>query len=190
MLIKIHERIGINERDIHHEKCEAMLQNLFPIQLNLDQYVIKKRGLHDIDLFQGKMVALKTELFEAVNEWRGFKHWSDNQKPKEGLLEELSDTFHFILSVGLEKGIHRKKRYYRTPDKELKVSGEHSAMSIIEMTDRLINEYWSEKTYKAWYAMFHQFMELVFSFGFQIEHLYDAYMDKNKVNFDRQNNGY
>ncbi|MDC0763437.1 dUTP diphosphatase [Brevibacillus sp. AG] len=60
------------------------LQPLFEKQQQLDQYIIKKKGLEGQDLLPNKILALQVELGELANEWRGFKHWSDNQEPKHG----------------------------------------------------------------------------------------------------------
>lgn len=60
------------------------LQPLFEKQRQLDQYIIKKKGLEGQDLLPNKILALQVELGELANEWRGFKHWSDNQEPKHG----------------------------------------------------------------------------------------------------------
>lgn len=77
------------------------------------------RGQDNLDW---KLLALQVELAECANEWRGFKKWSKDQKPRievltnnpdktdknkpwlirNLLLEEYVDCLHFILSIGLE----------------------------------------------------------------------------------------
>ncbi|WP_055747638.1 dUTP diphosphatase [Brevibacillus choshinensis] len=58
------------------------LKAFFEKQRQLDKYIIKKKGLEGQDLLQNKILALQVELGELANEWRGFKHWSDNQEPR------------------------------------------------------------------------------------------------------------
>lgn len=60
------------------------LTPLFEKQQQLDQYIIQTKGLEGQDLLPNKILALQVELGELANEWRGFKHWSDNQEPKHG----------------------------------------------------------------------------------------------------------
>lgn len=57
------------------------LNKLFPIQKELDEKIIEKKGLEEENLLPRKTVALICELYECVNEARFFKYWSDNQKP-------------------------------------------------------------------------------------------------------------
>jgi dimeric dUTPase (all-alpha-NTP-PPase superfamily) len=57
------------------------LQPLFEKQRQLDKYIVKTKGLDGQDLLPNKILALQVELGELANEWRGFKHWSDNKNP-------------------------------------------------------------------------------------------------------------
>src|SRR3989337_2540496 len=121
------------------------LEKPFEMQKILDERIIKEKGLEGQDLLPNKILALQVELGELVNERRGFKHWSTDQKPRyerkchacngegrfplhedgltpdieteeclycEGtgieakpILEEYVDCLHFILSIGIIKGI-------------------------------------------------------------------------------------
>lgn len=57
------------------------LHPLFVKQRQLDEYIIKTKGLEGQDLLLNKILALQVELGELANEWRGFKHWSEKQTP-------------------------------------------------------------------------------------------------------------
>lgn len=57
------------------------LNKLFQIQDELDQAIVKKKGLEGQDLLPKKILALQVELGELANEWRGFKFWSEKQTP-------------------------------------------------------------------------------------------------------------
>lgn len=66
----------INWNELYHE------------QLKLDHRIKKEKDLAYIDegdLINAKILALSTEVGELANEWRGFKFWSDNRKPKEAV---------------------------------------------------------------------------------------------------------
>lgn len=103
------------------------LTKLFETQAALDEHIMQEhpelRGKNNLDW---KLLALQVELGECANEWRGFKKWSTDQKPRtvkrietewdddgtptewdvyqdvNPLLEEYVDCLHFILSIGLE----------------------------------------------------------------------------------------
>lgn len=58
------------------------LSNLFKIQKDLDQKIIEKHGLQDMDRLPYLILALQVELGECANEWRGFKFWKQNPLPQ------------------------------------------------------------------------------------------------------------
>lgn len=107
------------------------LKHLFELQAKLDERIYKEHPpKEDEDRLAKKILALLGGLGELCNCWRGFKYWSNNQKPRtlaydecpcgtdygscdeygcsDGLLEynpfleEYVDCLHFILSIGLE----------------------------------------------------------------------------------------
>ncbi|OXM83986.1 dUTP diphosphatase [Paenibacillus rigui] len=105
------------------------LSKLFEMQRELDEKIIKEKGLQDMDRLPYLILALQVELGECANEWRGFKYWSNEREPRtsvadtkykpitgdplEGflshkvrnpLLEEYVDCLIFILSIGLTQG--------------------------------------------------------------------------------------
>ncbi|MED1786179.1 dUTP diphosphatase [Brevibacillus laterosporus] len=66
---------------------EISLETLFEKQKQLDDYIIKKKGLDALleqDLLNNTVLALQVEICELANEWRGFKHWSEDREPKNG----------------------------------------------------------------------------------------------------------
>lgn len=58
------------------------LQKLFEAQAELDKHIIEKKGLQGVNLLPNLILALQVELGECANEWRGFKHWSEDQEPR------------------------------------------------------------------------------------------------------------
>lgn len=63
---------------------EISLETLFEKQRQLDEYIIKKKGIEGQDLLSNTVLALQVEICELANEWRGFKHWSEKKEPKHG----------------------------------------------------------------------------------------------------------
>ncbi|MGE6624638.1 dUTP diphosphatase [Bacillus pumilus] len=58
------------------------LLKMFEMQKELDDRIIREKGLEGQDLLPGLILALQVELAECANEWRGFKFWSNDQQPR------------------------------------------------------------------------------------------------------------
>lgn len=54
------------------------LTKLFKVQEELKKHI----GYKGEDMFPKMMLAMLVEFMESANEWRGFKYWSKDQKPK------------------------------------------------------------------------------------------------------------
>ncbi|GAA0491103.1 dUTP diphosphatase [Salinibacillus aidingensis] len=57
-------------------------KKLFDMQRQLDNHIIKEKGLEGQDLLDKKILALQVELGELANEARFFKFWSNDQEPR------------------------------------------------------------------------------------------------------------
>ena len=180
------------------------LTKLFEMQRELDERIVKEKGLEGKDLLPQKILALQVELGECANEWRGFKFWSKDQQPRYKkksiafadpggpfeyttypLLEEYIDCLHFILSIGLEL-------------EEIEISKIEEVYSICEeetltdvfrvnfmCTSEIIGDqqYWFNRLWTA-------FTYLGEELGFSWDQIEAAYMAKNKTNHERQSTGY
>ncbi|WP_339195208.1 dUTP diphosphatase [Aeribacillus sp. FSL W8-0870] len=59
------------------------LAKLFELQRQLDEHIEKEHPRQEgEDRLAKKILALKVELGELANEWRGFKFWSNDQEPR------------------------------------------------------------------------------------------------------------
>ncbi|MEV2911136.1 dUTP diphosphatase, partial [Paenibacillus larvae] len=74
------------------------IEKMFEMQKELDMRIIKEHGLEGQDLLPNTVLALQVEIAELANEWRGFKHWSNNREPGN-TLEEYVDCLHLFLSI-------------------------------------------------------------------------------------------
>jgi dimeric dUTPase (all-alpha-NTP-PPase superfamily) len=160
------------------------LQKLFEMQRQLDERIIREKGLEGHDLFNFQIQALLTELGELSNEWQMFKHWKTNPHPKENILEEYVDGLHFILSIGLMIG------YIDVSVKYPKAGAQHDIRLINE---RFIDVFklaamMAEDDYYT--QLFQYYLDLGYMLGFTWEQIEEAYMKKNAVNHQRQNEGY
>ncbi|WP_121605535.1 dUTP diphosphatase [Virgibacillus sp. Bac332] len=182
------------------------LNKLFPIQKELDTRIEREKGLEGQDLLDKKILALQVELGELANEWRGFKFWSKDQEPRnnvpfnvyglfEGqeepdieyknlLLEEYVDCLHFILSIGLEKEFENRVILDSVTDQESNINHQFNVLF-----DK-VGDFYSYETIGNYVAIVALFLGLGEMLGFTWEQIEQAYLDKNKVNHERQANGY
>ncbi|MCM3492875.1 dUTP diphosphatase [Paenibacillus lactis] len=182
------------------------LTKLFEMQRELDERIVKEKGLEGKDLLPQKILALQVELGECANEWRGFKFWSKDQQPRYEkksiafadpggpfehvsypLLEEYIDCLHFILSIGIHYG------YDGSISKgwEFVLSRTTPTTFITSRFIELMDYTCDLQSHHDFYADFLWcFLDLGYMLGFNWQQISDAYMDKNKTNHERQSTGY
>ncbi|WP_040985503.1 dUTP diphosphatase [Oceanobacillus jeddahense] len=196
------------------------IQKLFEIQAKLDKHIVEKKGLEGRNLLDEKILALQVELGELANEWRGFKFWSENQEPKppvhnwdvseDGLtqewlpewgyesyplLEEYVDCLHFILSIGLDYNVNPEnstKHINETMNWILEDRNVRST-SITEQFNIVfanISYFHQMGELEHYYDVTTEFFILGEKLGFTDKQIEQAYLDKNKINHERQQNGY
>ncbi|WP_144558512.1 dUTP diphosphatase [Shouchella miscanthi] len=189
------------------------LTKLFQIQKELDEAIIEKKELQGKDLLPERILALLVELGECANEWRGFKFWSENQKartfaprmkysdpelklgaypaPYNPLLEEYVDCLHFVLSIGNSvidpelNGLVDNIYFYHDDAKDQ----ENVTNYFLRMFDK-VGDFSAYNTVGNFKSMLNIFLVIGESLGFTWEEIEQAYLDKNKINHERQANGY
>jgi dimeric dUTPase (all-alpha-NTP-PPase superfamily) len=181
------------------------IQPLFEIQKKLDAHIAAKHQLEDKALLPYKLMALRVELAELANETRAFKYWSlKGPSPQNVLLEEYVDCLHFILSIGMEKGgnnIPFKTGLNHLSD-ALGLAGEDDGVTRsaddkqsavfdeLESIFKVVEDLAREQTGQHYADLFMQFLELGKVLGFSWEDIEAAYLQKNEVNYARQEQGY
>jgi dimeric dUTPase (all-alpha-NTP-PPase superfamily) len=175
------------------------LENLFKMQ----KVLMDRINYNEPDRFEKTILALLVEVGECANCWRGFKYWSKNQEPRtvdykfkvfgsdttatriptNPLLEEYVDGLHFVLQIGLELGYNENKCHYEAHHKyqEDDIEGQFLAVYKFALAFTLYDQF---------HALFHSYIYLGKMLGFTWEQIEQAYMDKNKVNHQRQEQGY
>lgn len=157
---------------------------LFNKQRELDTYIEDNlESTNRDDLFRKKILALQVEIGELANETRCFKFWSKKGPSEQSvILEEYVDGLHFILSVGLDKGL-------TYTSSSLTNNGSDQTDSFLELY-RSIGAFYSEPVQETYVALFQSFLQLGQQLGFTEASILRAYQQKNEVNHTRQDEGY
>nr|DAZ04820.1 MAG TPA: dUTPase [Caudoviricetes sp.] len=164
-----------------------LIKEMLQMQAKLDEAIMKEYGLNEIDEENLRM-AILDEVGELTHELKGDWCWWKKTQPQvdeEKVLGELVDIWHFVLNYqnhfnGGENGILNASMFERNSDNifnllmtnEYKLSETLTDLSTwnIHKMERLvaISEY----------------------LGFTIEQVYEAYCNKNKINYQRLKEGY
>lgn len=178
------------------------LAKLFEVQKVLRDRI----NYNEPDRFNKLVLALLVELGECANEWRGFKFWSKDQKARtfgvkgvghgiatyNPLLEEYVDGLHFVLELGIELEYPElpfanfKPYSYTTP------TIEDQFLAIYEDVTNFKNSvaYHSDDTLMNFDELVSGYVGLGKMLGLTWEQIEQAYFEKNKVNHQRQSEGY
>ncbi len=153
------------------------------MQKQLDAYIESQHDLSGKDLFKEKYLALLVELGELANETRCFKFWSVKPRNDQSvILEEYVDGIHFILSLGLDKG-------YRYATGSIN-STENDETGQFNRVYDLCAAFYREPSEKNYNKLFDSYLDLGNLLGFDEQGVKDAYLKKNEINYERQNQGY
>ncbi|WP_182200370.1 dUTP diphosphatase [Paraliobacillus salinarum] len=158
-------------------------EKLFVMQKQLDQYIESNHRLEKSELFDKKVLALLVELGELANETRCFKFWS-KKGPSENhvILEEYVDGLHFILSLGIDQGFEQNQ--IDIPTKEA------DPTTLFHQVYQASLSLKTETTSENYQNLFGVFLRLGQVLGFSEQAIMTAYIDKNEVNFNRQDQNY
>ncbi|WML47327.1 dUTP diphosphatase [Neobacillus sp. PS3-34] len=160
-------------------------EQLFQMQKALDKHIEEKHQLEHEDLVDRKILALLVELGELANETRCFKFWSVKpSSARETILEEFVDGIHFILSLGIECGF------------ESISLNEIESLRADSVTDQFlqiyqaVNEFKIKRSLDCYLNLFNTYLLLADQLQFSANEIEAAYIQKNEVNYDRQQEGY
>jgi dimeric dUTPase (all-alpha-NTP-PPase superfamily) len=160
------------------------LSQLFSMQSKLDQHIVSQHNLQNEDLFNRKVLALLVELGELANETRSFKYWSLKPPASQNtILEEYVDGVHFILSLGLELGFENEI---------VDVPAESSRNTVDQflVIYQQIVTLQQTRSKEEYIKLVADYLTLATILGFTEDQIVHAYMSKNEVNFERQEQGY
>lgn len=202
---------------IAKEEFWNKVSELLKMQKALDERILTEKGLNlsKFELFELTRTALIVEVSEATNVAEFFKHWKDTRGNKadegktheETLKEEFSDALHFLLSminqatefegeltkddqnyIDTALDFEEEKEAYVNKLYKLEFEGTAKTVMFTELIDEIMG------TSIQWtlldHSMLFTFVEYANACGVTFDDLYDAYMIKNKVNYERLESGY
>jgi dimeric dUTPase (all-alpha-NTP-PPase superfamily) len=161
---------------------------LFEMQKVLDERIKLNHQLHERDVVPDKLLALLVELGELANETRCFKFWSQKgPNEKVVILEEYVDGLHFILSLGLELNYSHQ---ISETDMKISTDAESDLTAIFIDVYKGAIQFQSEYSFEHYNQLFATFLKLGEALGFTKDMIQEAYVSKNEINHERQEEGY
>ena len=154
---------------------ELKILEMKKMQAALDAAIEKEHGVKKT--FEKMYLALFDELGELNHELKGeWCYWKKTQKPvdREKVLEELVDAWHFALSIS------NRDRLYTIGDCE----GFGEAICHYNLPDLYCMALRIE------YPVLSVMYAITMKLDFTIDDVYNEYIRKNKVNYERLANGY
>lgn len=164
-----------------------LIKEMLHMQAKLDEAIMKEYGLTEID--EEKLCfAILDEVGELTHELKGnWCYWKKTQPIVDNakVLEELVDVWHFVLSwqnhfMSGEEGLRKEKvmveniKQYVWGMKNIKKEFVYALTDLPSFTDSRVETLIAITEY----------------LGFTIERVYEAYCDKNKINYQRLKEGY
>ncbi len=167
-------------------EIKEQLTQMFLMQKTLNQNILKEFG-QDSMTEEKLELAIIDELGELTHELKGdWCWWKKTQKPvdRKRVLEELVDVYHFVMTSEM-------MRRYSSTDKEIdfivkKYNFYISYFDEIknERLDYLIGDI------SATCDKLGELLKLTKCLGFKFDEVYQEYLNKNKINYERLKNGY
>lgn len=173
------------------------LTKLFNTQRELDERIVKEKGLEGAYLIDRKITALLVELGELANETRCFKYWSEKPpSPREVQLEEFVDGVHFFISLANEFEIEPKD-FEVTDDytKETATATFNEVFMTVGCLNNLLDvnlpaTVTMDDIRETLHEAFSCYVGLAEKFlGFTWQEIESAYFAKNEINHKRQDSG-
>lgn len=159
------------------------LKELNQLQNTLDNHIMENHNLNRKQTTQPRILALLVELAESANETRCFKFWSLKPSSQLAIIEEeLSDVLHFIISLNLN---------LETPLEFLTITEMDADLTdLFLIAFQQAIELKRELTAMTIAKMLNIFFNIVLKVGSSPQALLQAYLHKNQVNHQRQDQQY
>lgn len=164
-----------------------LIKEMLQMQAKLDEAIMKEYGLTCIDEEKLRF-AIIDEVGELTHELKGnWCWWKKTQAPvdRKKVLGELVDIWHFVLSwqnhfKDGEEGMINARAVVRNSKRIL---------NLIKTKEYRLSEELSDLV--AWeLCKVERLIAITEYLGFTIKDVYQAYCDKNKINYQRLKEGY
>lgn len=160
------------------------LTDICEMQIKLDKDIHVKHNVDYHSVINEIILALLVELGEFANEVRCFKFWSNKSSSKKNIiLEEYVDGIHFLTSMCIRENIECK---FEINDLSL-ITDKKIITKLFNNLFVTSNELIDKQGIINWYQ---KYLELGYKLGFNVNEIKQAYLLKNKINFERQLNNY
>nr|DAE60590.1 MAG TPA: dUTPase [Caudoviricetes sp.] len=164
-----------------------LIKEMLHKQAELDKSIMSAYGLTEIDEENLRM-AILDEVGELTHEFKGnWCWWKKTQAPvdRKKVLGELVDIWHFVLNwqnhfKDGEEGMINAREVVRNSKRIL---------NLIKTKEYRLSEELSDLV--AWeLCKLERLIAITEYLGFTIEQVYEAYCEKNKINYQRLKEGY
>lgn len=164
-----------------------LIKEMLQMQKKLDEAIMNEYGLTEINEDNLRM-AILDEVGELTHELKGeWCWWKKTQAPVDDkkVLGELVDIWHFVLSYQNhfdcgESGISNDLIFHKVSD---------NILNLLMTYEYKLSEALTDLATLNIYKMV-RLIAITEYLGFTIEQVYEAYCDKNKVNYQRLKEGY
>lgn len=162
-----------------------LIKEMLKMQAKLDEEIMKEYGLTELNEEKLRL-AILDEVGELTHELKGDWCWWKKTQPKvykEKVLEELVDVWHFVLSWQnhFNNGEDINTTAFCEDCKFYLTKMELGCCSLAFTLGEMIS---------AWPYKLSMLVAISEYLGFTIEQVYEAYCEKNKVNYQRLESGY
>lgn len=165
-------------------EIKEQLTQMFLMQETLNQNILKEFG-QDAMTKEKLQLAIIDELGELTHELKGnWCWWKKTQKPvdRKRVLEELVDVYHFVMTWEMFKRVEYKIEYIlKAYAIEILMFGTNVEN---ETLDYIICRMVLDKHKLDW------LLKLTEQLGFKFDEVYQEYLNKNMINYERLQNGY
>lgn len=165
-----------------------LIKEMLQMQEKLDEAIMKEYGLDEIDEEKLNM-AILDEVGELTHELKGNWCWWKKTQPKvdrKKVLGELVDVWHFVLSY--TNNFNDGESMFDTETDEFD-RGYKYYLSKTHFNKNALTNLYSELI-DSWLEKLIILVVITEYLSFTIEQVYEAYCDKNKVNYQRLKEGY
>ena len=167
-------------------KIKEQLKEMFQMQRTLNENILKEFG--EEAMTEEKLeLAIIDELGELTHELKGdWCWWKKTQKPvdRKRVLEELVDVYHFVMTNEMERRCSSTDEAIDSILNKYKFSISHFNELEKERLDCLISDI-SSACDKLGYLL-----HLTECLKFSFDEIYQEYLNKSKINYERLKNGY